>query len=352
MPRRSLADMGFADRTVNLTTIATKLGISVSTVSRALRNVPGIHAATRSKVLELAAELGYLPPSKEASSGKTTRTILSLSQGRGVSGDAEYLAGMSRAALALNLTVVSHHYEPEDCANVLHARTQPPALRDRQVEGVLLMHRWPDEVVRELASRLPVVSIIHAYPSQSVDVIALDDREGMLEIVRHLHDRGHRRIGFFGYCAAMSWSRARFAAYVEALVGCGNTFRQEDVVVVPLNEAMAETPLPPADTTAQALAASRNQGVTAWVCPSEGLGNNLIVAINAAGLRVPKDLAVTGFHTGGGSHYGLPKLTTTRSDSQELGATALRRLLTRIDHPGEARRSILLPSEFLQGATT
>jgi DNA-binding LacI/PurR family transcriptional regulator len=343
--------MGFTDRPVNLTTIANRLEISVSTVSRALRNVPGIHPATRSKVMEVAAELGYLPPAKDGGASGATRNVLCLSQVRGVSADVEYLSGISRAALALNLSVVSHHYPPEECAQVLQARTQPPALRDGKISGVLLMHRWPEPVVRDLAAQMPVVSIVHAYPEQAVDLIGLDDREGMLSVVRHLHERKHKRIGFFGYCTNMSWSRSRFSAYVEALMSVGRTFEQASVVEVSLEEALAENPLQPGESTASALRIAKERGVTAWVCPSMGLANNLIVAARAAGLKIGKDIAITGFHWSGRQPYGFPDVTSTRSDSEGLGATALRRLALRIEHPGEARRTILLPVEFHPGET-
>jgi LacI family transcriptional regulator len=237
------------------------------------------------------------------------------------------------------------------CAQVLDARYQPPALRTGDVSGIVLMHRWPEDVVAELAKRLPVVSIVHAYPLAGVDLIGVDDREGVLMLVRHLLAKGHRKIGFFGYCRGMSWARSRYFAYLEALAEQDIVSDLKDMVTVSLDEAQATGLVEMPDSIDQVMSRI-SSGVTAWIGGSDMLAYSLSRSLLARGLSIPKDVAITGYHALSTPVVGLPQMTSTRVVSEELGAAALRRLASRIDNPEEARRSILLPAEFVAGETT
>ena len=101
---------------------------------------------------------------------------------------------------------------------------QPRALASGQVDGIVLIHRWPMEIPRALRKKVPVVSIIHDYPGTDVDVVSTDDRGGMYLLVGHLAAAKYRRIGFFGLCPEMTWSSSRFAGFVDAAVRHGRGF--------------------------------------------------------------------------------------------------------------------------------
>jgi LacI family transcriptional regulator len=82
-------------------------------------------------------------------------------------------------------------------------------------------------------------------------------------------------------------------------------------------------------------------------------GQTLCRQLLAAGLRLPEDVALVSFH--GGSYPSpadLPAMTTTDVVDEELGAAAVRRLINRIECPGESRRSILVPARLQRGTTT
>lgn len=337
-------------RRTNLREIAQNLGISASTVSRALRGLPGIHPETREQVQKAAEKLGYRKA--DILLQKRFRNILTLSQGFSTASDAGYLAGLSSAAVAMNMSLISHHYQPAECTNVLNPAFQPRALAAGQIDGIVLIHRWPDEIAKTLRKAYPVVSIIHSYPASGVDVVSIDDRSGVAELVAHLLAGGYRRIGFYGLCKEMTWSRTRFGGYVEAMVLNDLPVRMEDTVPVSLAEASAESEFFDSDSlrTAAALTAS---GVDAWVCASEMLAVTLLNSLISGGWDVPGEVGVTGFH---GSHsparHQRSTLTSTASPSTELGAAALRRLVHRLEGTDVASRSILLPCELFVGDTT
>ena len=335
-------------RRTNLQDIAQSLGISASTVSRALRELPGIHPETRQQVFEAAQEAGYR--SGEILTKKEFSNILTLSQGVGFDSDHEYLAGMSSASIALNMSMISHHYRPAECGNVLKPEFQPRALRAGQVDGIVLIHRWPDEIARKLRERFPMVSIIHNYPGADVDLISLDDRGGMDFLVGHLIASRYKRIGFFGRCPDMTWSRSRFAGFVDAMLQHSREFRAEDVVEITLEESLAEREFRAGASMSRALEMTL-KGIDAWVCPSDVIAKSLYEHLSKAGVKIPDDVGMTGFHSSGRSG-GSVILTSTTAPSAELGTEALRRLVHRIEGTDAARRIILLPSSFRQGDTT
>lgn len=334
----------------NLRQIAQKLGISASTVSRALRELPGIHPETRRQVFEAAQEMDYR--SGEFLAPKRPVNVLTVSQGVSSLSDQEYLAGMSSAAVTLNMSLISHHYRPEECDNLLRKEFQPRALTSGQVDGIVLIHRWPDEVAAELRRSLPVVSIIHEYPGTDVDVVSLDDRLGMDDLLAHLLGAGYRRIGFFGFCPDMTWARSRLAGFVAALFRQRMEFRARDVVEVTLEEALSEVEFSDGSALAKAAELSRN-GVDAWIAASNMTAVSLHRHLTTHGFKVPKDIGIASFH----SQRPIPGIvspafTTTEAPSAELGAAALRRLVHRMEGSDLSRRTILLPCTVVAGSTT
>jgi LacI family transcriptional regulator len=338
------------NRRTNLREIAEKLGLSASTVSRALRDLPGIHPQTRQQVYEVAQALEYR--GGEMLPRKRFSNILTLAQGVNSDTDHEYLAGMSTASLALNLSLLSHHYRPEDCAGVLNAETQPRALAAGQVDGIVLIHRWPTDVVRKLRDLCPVVSIIHDYPETDVDVISLDDRGGMDLIVGHLMKAGVKRVGFFGLCPEMTWARSRFAGWVEAMVSRGHPPQWTDIIATTLAEALAESEFSDGTALMEAVEMTR-KGVQAWVCSSRMMALSLGAHLVREGIRIPRDVNLTSFHCSRASGVSLGLVfTSTEAPSAELGAAALRRIVHRIEAPETARRIILLPCSLRKGNST
>jgi LacI family transcriptional regulator len=336
----------------NLASIAQRLGISISTVSRALRNADGIHSTTRTKVWEMANQLGYKIPKRKvgSTSGRST-TILALTHCAEAVSDQRYLVGMSRVASSLNLSIISHHLTSETCAKMLDARHQPPAMRDGQVDGIVLIHFWPHDIAAQLSRKCPTVSVIHYYPDTEIETVAIDDHTGIYSVASHLFRGGHRKIGFFGLCREMTWTLSRFAAYVESLLRLGLDYDPESVVPITWDQAFSTTVFPKtgwSDHVDRQLA----RGVDAWVCSGTIPAHTLCRYFLDRGLRIPEDVALTGYHRGWADPGHRPVLTSTQASDEELGEAALRRLIYRLKHPEESLRTILIPASFSPGETT
>ncbi len=354
MSRRSIADMslemsGYSKKPINLSSIAKKLGISISTVSRALRSSTGTHPATRQRIIETAEEMGYLSEANPIEKIEKTRRIMVLSIARGAVIDIGYLSGISRAALTFNLSLLSHHYNPEDVERAFHDGHQPPAIKSGELEGVILIHRWAEQILSKLKQRYPIVSIVHNYAG--VAAVSLDDLEGMEVLIQHLASYGHTKIGFLGQCPEMTWARSRYASFVGAVSSRALLHRPEWAIPLSLQEALEEEVIlkfGAADRVKQLV----KEGVTGWICSSDSIGYSLVQGLMGKGMKIPEQVSVAGFHTFSRNPYGLPPLTSVKCPPEDLGEAAVHCLVSRIEHPEIRPYRLLLPCILASGETT
>jgi LacI family transcriptional regulator len=341
-----------ADSLINQNYIAERLNLSTATVSRALRNQPGIHPATRSRVMEVAAELGYRPlRTRHPKAGGAKANFVGVfirSLHKGVRPHS--LDGMADMASQMNVSLVLHHAPLDAAEVVLDPDRQPPALRDGLLNGAILVHRWPAEVARYLTERMACVSIIHRVPGVRMDTVDIDHLHGMTLLGRHLHKLGHRRIGFFALNGEIAWAKARYGGYAQILCELGLPMDPSMVVQVPaklLEDRTAEW-----HDEIDHAASLVKKGVTALMCASQWTASVLHRGLAARGLKIPKDVSITGFDDE--DRVGLEdlKLTSTRVAGEAMGAEALRRVLVRMAEPSQPTQTISFACTFVEGQST
>ena len=341
------------DPNVALEDIANHLGISISTVSRALRNASGIHPSTRERIISQAKKLGYITrkrrPAKEIAGAKK-RQILVLSAGAATPGG--YLQGLSQAALETGAVLQIHHSPPEATASVLEGATMPVTLRDESCDGVILVYHWPDEVIAELSRKCPLVSIVHEYPGRNVDVVGIDTYGGMHGIIRHLTGLGHRRIGFYGLMPDITWSRSRFGAFAEAVIAEGMKLDMRQVISLDFTPNTEEPLLPKNLASIAQVEAGMKDGVRAWVAADDFLGYRMAEALVWNGHEIPKDVSVAGFHRHAYVHSSsVPLLASTEVDSAEMGRIAFHQLMRRIESEPGYPINLQVPATFVPGGS-
>ncbi len=332
--------------------IAQKLGISLATVSRAIRNAEGIHSDTRALVLQSARELGYVIPKRRNSiDARQRHQVLVLSLSGAQDADRRYLTGISRAAIPLSIVLLAHYVTADACEKIMSPENQPTAMQEGLVDGLVLLRYWPPEIVAQLSAKWPTVSVVHNYPGSTADCVGIDDQSGMELIVRHLVRGGHQKIGFFGYCQEVSWSCSRHAGYVEATTKQRLPYQSRNTVELGLSEVLSGRASADNGWGEKVLARMKG-GVDAWVCSNMGSAWELSRFFCARGIRIPDDVAVTGYHKNVGDTAELPPLTTTGTLDEDIGAAALRMLLHRFAYPRDTKQSLLLSPPLLVGAST
>jgi len=94
----------------------------------------------------------------------------------------------------------------------------------------------------------------------------------------------------------------------------------------------------------------KHDGVTAWVCAADHQAYRLMDELQARGIRVPEDCSVTGFD-GLEPPQTMRRLASIRVPHEDIGASAVARLLSRIVHPKAPRRKILVEGLLVEGET-
>lgn len=319
---------------VRLKDIAERAGVSVMTVSKALRDQPDVAESTRQRIQALAREMGYVPDS--IARGLRTRATRLL----GVILPAVTHPVYARVLLALEERAQETGYDLL-CAHTLNlAEREERSIRrmlSRRVEGLFLspVHRLPGEerVYEELAaSGTPVVVLGQPPPGCSrFHSAAGDDVEGAYAGTRHLLELGHRRIAFLAGPVTAPWARERLEGYRRALLEAG---------IVPKDRWVfaSGTTIEDGVQAARQLLAEAPE-VTAVLASNDlaaiGCGDELL----NRGVRIPDDVSMVGFGNTLTAKYFRVPLTTLRQPKRRLGHAAMElmmRLLRKL--PAESVR--------------
>ena len=344
---------------INQKDIADRLNLSVATVSKALRgDYSDINTETRERVVNMASQLGY------TSTGSRIQQILQDEDENkacmvGVLilrkihewQHTNYFAGMSEKCAKMNVSLILHYVSEDTCQLILDKEHQPPAMRDGELSGLILVNHWPEDVAAALAAQMPCVSIEHTYRKTKLDVICTDENQGMELLTEHLCTLGHRKIGFFGNCGSVYHARSRFAAYISALAQYDLKLDLSNVIDV-LPGHLEDKEIALTGQIESVIRRIHQQGVRAWVCASDWVGYLLCRGLIDRGYNIPKDVSIVGFDDSEDNTLGCPKLTSITVPALRIGAEALRRLLTRIRHPAGPPMKVMLPCKLFEAQTT
>lgn len=342
---------------INQQTIADRLGLSRATVSRCFTNHAGISPVTRAKVFQTAAEIGYTHMETRAPSVKRTKKAVRFNvlicsdteeyfRGGYESPGEQILAGVSEYAQSHGARVDVNLIPPDVTDLNDPAFKKIEGLVKRDGSGVLLIYPFPDEVIAQLALRFPLVSLVDQLEHDSIDCVDVDHYSGISSAVDHLVAAGHRRIGFYTkeYPVEASWSYRRYSAFIEKMARLKLKLSSKDVIgMFPrLSNSVAQGIEEAAERT--------RQGVTAWVCAADHQAFDLIAGFKKAGLKVPKDVSVTGFDgiDRGGKHASL---TTIQIPFREIGITGAERLAARMRKRFHGKQHVYISGKLLAGNT-
>lgn len=208
---------------MNLKTLAKTLGLSKTTVSRALNGYPEVNEKTRQRVLAVARDIGYRPnPSaRNLAIGRTNVIGIIYPMQPGDLGDAMFLdvvngmtARLARASMDLIIVPVT---SPEKLDVYEHL------VSDKRVDGLVVGRtRVHDERVAFLARHgLPFIAYGRTQIDQPYAWFDYDNETGIQLATEHLLALGHRRIGFIGAPPELNFAFQRIASFLGTLHSAG-----------------------------------------------------------------------------------------------------------------------------------
>jgi LacI family transcriptional regulator len=345
-----------AEEPINQRTLAEKLGVSFSTVSRCFTNHPAINAATRARVFALAAELGYKHPEKRprerASGARITFGVLicvelpnSKNGEFGIAAQ-EILNGLSAMSRAFDVRLDLHFVNPRELHLDSPGYAAIMAEGRKLWDGVALIYSFPQTIIDELMAHYPVVSLVEQSASRHgpLNCVDLNHHAATGMLIDRLRNDGHERIGFFTwrYPVEAIWSLRRYSAFIEQMTMLDLTIHPHDVINAGPRHAL------PQDKAQMEAAQRTRDGVTAWICAADHQAYDLITYFRGVGLRVPQDVSIVAYD-GMPCPEGLPQLTTVLVPHTEIGSIGGRRLMDLIEKRFGPTQHIMLHPRLREG---
>lgn len=318
--------------------IARAANVSIGTVSRALKNQPGLSEATRLRVVETAQRLGYDAAQLRPRIRRLTFLLHRQHNNFGASPFFSHvLHGVEEACRAHGIVPSLLTAGPtEDVAEQLRLHA-PDAIA---VAGFV----EPETLASVAAMQRPMVLIdLWAPNMRSVN---LDNAQGAMLAMRHLFALGRKRVAFIG------GSLAHYSIAQRAL-GYRRAFFEAGLLFDPSLETSIDAHLPPDEGAELAMQRLLDSQAPEHL-PNAVFAYNDVAALAAMrvalarGLRVPEDIAFVGFDDIPAASHATPALTTVAIDKEALGARGVQLLLE--DTPVEL--TVRLPVRLVARAST
>jgi LacI family transcriptional regulator len=317
--------------------VAREAGVSIKTVSRALNDEPRISAATRQRVLDVVAALGFRPNTlaRHMRAGARDKAVALIIPDMANPFFGSVAAGVESVIRHHGLTLLVGSSDEEAERERLLVTT----FLDRQVAALLVVPTAGSDHAYLRAERrrgLPIVFIDRPPVRMTADCVVSANHAGAYEAVAHLVAQGHRRIAFIGDTPPSLYTRQeRFRGYRAALEGAG--LRPDPALV-----ANAHVALDSAAITRRVLALP--EPPTAIFAANNLVCMGVVTALSRARRR---DVAVVGFDDFALADAFEPAITVVAQDTARLGTTAADLALARVQGDRSRARTVTLPTKLV-----
>jgi DNA-binding LacI/PurR family transcriptional regulator len=319
--------------------IAKRVGVSHSTVSRALCGSTLISQETTKRIQQAALEMGYRP----SFAARSLKTNQSQVLGVVVSNIddpffSEILQGIEDVAQesGYSLFIAASHRDLDREDMIVRA------MRQHRVDGVIICSTsFSAAQSRELLEYLTPIVVVNNQAAEDYRYsIYNDDVDGSRQVTRHLIDLGHRKIAYLGNSISGRTTLDRQTGFQQEMAAAGLPIPEVYIHQVPGSE-----PEQGIDGLEHFLELAERP--TALVCFNDTLAIGVLKGLQQAGIRAPEDISLTGFDNILFSAYTNPALTTFDQPKRSIGEEAAHLLLGLLrggaenNPPGDSKIHIL-----------
>lgn len=336
---------------MNLKELSKILGLSQTTVSRALNDYPEVREATRTRVKEAALAHNYNPNTR--AKGLATGRSMAIGHVIPVSTQhemvnpvfADFIAGAgevySRSGYDILLSVV---------ADVDEENAYRKFRSSRSVDGVIVHGPYADDPRIELLKALDIPFVVHGRAGENEERynwVDVNNRHSFLRATEFLLDLGHRKIALLNGLESMDFARRRREGYEAALTARNIAVDPTLMISGEMTEELGFR------NTKRMLAQSSPP--TAFLVSSMSMAIGARRAISDAGKTLGRDVSVV-IHDDDLSYLkngtDIPIFTAARSSVREAGRLCAEMLMEIIANPSPDCRHMLLESELMVGLST
>lgn len=321
-------------RQITIEEVAKHCGVSRATVSRVLNKEPRVKPSTIAKVERAIQELGYNPNSHaRALSGGNTKTLVVLLPGTWRDYYNSLLKGMDEATARRGyyLMIRSYNYLPEAYR----------ILEEKRVDGFVIRNMdQPEEHARlfKQLTRKEIPFILIGNPLQEYPSIHIDNTGGGRRMAHHLYDHRFRKIVFLAGPETNVDSNDRWYGF---RLGFAEKGGDPDQIQFYRGDYSTESGFACMEHMA-------SQGIPEAVfAANDRMALGVFLFCRKHGIRIPEDLAVTGFDDTFFAEYISPTLTTVRQPIVEMGSLAIEKLVLLVEGHPLASPHVILPAPLI-----
>ncbi len=303
--------------------IAVRLNLSISTVSRALRDAPDVNPATKRSVLDMAEKIGYEPNTVAASLRKNKTNIIGIIVPEFVQ------AYFPSVILGVQDVVNDAGYKLMICQSNESVELEEKnlqALIASRVDGLIMaLSRETDhyEHIIKVQGKTPIVFFNRVADELTGSKVLVDDYGGAFQAVEHLISLGHRRIAHLAGPENLTMSENRLNGYLDALKKHGIAV---DTRLIKHADFIDDKAL----SCTQELLDLRDRP-DAIFAVNDPTAIQALICVKRNGLRIPEDIALVGFSNAPHSAFVDPPLTSVVQPTFQIGQTAAELLLRNIE---------------------
>lgn len=303
--------------------IAKVVGISVSTVSRALRDHPDISSQTRDVVKQIAAELNYQPNTLAQSLTKReTRTIGVIIPDIETHFFSSILTGIQNVASAAGYKVMISQSKETHKTEVENTH----AFMTNWVDGLLICHSKEtstfDHIKLHLKSGIPIIHFDRVCEDLLTSKVLLDDVNGAYQVTDHLLTQGCKRIALISGPEHLYVSKKRKEGYIKSLRKHKIDY---DPALVCATDLTITSMLEAVDTLLE-----KDKSIDAIFSISDIGAIRIMVHLKAKGIKIPDQICVAGFGNDPMGEIIEPGLTSFNSQTYKIGETVAQLFLDQL----------------------
>ncbi|WP_348824251.1 LacI family DNA-binding transcriptional regulator [Flavobacterium aestuarii] len=315
---------------ITLKQIAKELDVSISTVSKSLRNSPEIGEETRLKVQAFAKFYHYKPNNIALSlKNRKTKTIGIIIPEIVHHFFSTVINGIEQIANENGYSVVICLSDDSFDKEVLNMEL----LANGSIDGFIMSLSKETQfkgdfhhITEVINQGMPVVMFDRVTNEVLCDKVIIDDKQAAYEAVQSLIDKGRKKIALVTTVDYVSVGKLRTDGYVKALLD--NNLPFDEHLIIKIEDI---------DTCEIIIGKLlEDEAIDAVFAVNEIFAVTCIKAANKIGLNVPKDLAVIAFTDGMISKYSTPTITTVSQSGVKMGNRAAKIIIDRLESEDES----------------
>jgi DNA-binding LacI/PurR family transcriptional regulator len=324
---------------VTMRQIAERAKVSIGTVSHVINETAAVRPKLRERVLEVIRSMGYQPSALAQGLRKNRTNMLGM-----VIPDItnpffpSVVRGVEDVAYKRSFRVILCNADNDPAKEASYVSE----LRSYRISGLLIIPAGGADIVDHLkayaSASVPVVCIDRVPDGWKGDAVLVANTEGAYQATRYLIQMGHKRLAVISGPLGLTNSAERLQGFTCALNEAG-------IAIEP--EFVQESRF---DTVSGYQAALRLLRMlprpTAIFACNDLMAFGVLQAARELGLRCPEDISIAGFDSLEFTKFTDPSLTSVYQPGYQLGATAARLLLERVDGLRSAPKKVVLPTDL------